>query len=582
LALLFTVPGAALLFAAQPGLGNVIYVIGTLVAAYGILTHRLPDVRRSAQTAWSFTIVTLLTVALYAVGFVMAPAAFAALPSYPPWLVAGGLALILAVLLNPLLAVVRRVVNRLIRGSRYDARRTVGEYSLSISNILDLERLTTVAIGLIHEAIGVQRGGLFLVDSLKDPNGADFYQLRGIRGLGDRDPANGTLAATSSVAEYLNQEYGPLTQYDIDLLPRFRALAPTERAWLDSLDMDVYVPIYTSGKWIGLFALGPKVSKDRFFDEDLQLLSTLADQTAVALQNARLVEDLVRLNNDIKQAYNALDQANQQLEHLDRAKSDFINIVSHELRTPVTVLHGYSQILLADMGARANVQHIQLMQGMHSGTTRLMEIIESMLDMAKIDGRTLQLNPNPVYMPPLMRSVLEGLEKAIAERNITLEVGDLTSLPPVEVDLSAIQKVFYHLIINAIKFTPDGGQIAITGRHLKPDDTGSLPGGALQVVVADTGIGIDPKYLELIFTKFYQTGEVALHSTGKTKFKGGGPGLGLAIARGIVEAHGGRIWAESPGYDEENFPGSHFFVAIPLRQPRATPLKADLAALPVG
>lgn len=87
------------------------------------------------------------------------------------------------------------------------------------------------------------------------------------------------------------------------------------------------------------------------------------------------------------------------------------------------------------------------------------------------------------------------------------------------------------------------------------------------MVVSDTGIGIDPRYQDLIFTKFYQTGEVALHSSGKTKFKGGGPGLGLAIARGIVQAHGGQIWVESPGYDEVKCPGSHFHVALPLHQP---------------
>jgi signal transduction histidine kinase len=85
-------------------------------------------------------------------------------------------------------------------------------------------------------------------------------------------------------------------------------------------------------------------------------------------------------------------------------------------------------------------------------------------------------------------------------------------------------------------------------------------------VIGDTGIGIDPRQQELIFGKFYQTGELVLHSSGKTKFKGGGPGLGLAIARGVVDAHGGYVWVESPGYDEEKCPGSRFFVRLPLRQ----------------
>jgi signal transduction histidine kinase len=86
----------------------------------------------------------------------------------------------------------------------------------------------------------------------------------------------------------------------------------------------------------------------------------------------------------------------------------------------------------------------------------------------------------------------------------------------------------------------------------------------VEVIVSDSGIGIDPEHLDRIFEKFYQTGEVALHSTGKTKFKGGGPGLGLAIAKGIIEAHGGKIWAESEGHDEETCPGSRFHVVLPV------------------
>jgi signal transduction histidine kinase len=123
-----------------------------------------------------------------------------------------------------------------------------------------------------------------------------------------------------------------------------------------------------------------------------------------------------------------------------------------------------------------------------------------------------------------------------------------------------LQKVFYHLVMNAIKFTPDGGQVKIAGKYLN----GSEP-PQVEITVSDTGIGVDPSMADMIFEKFHQTGEVLLHSSGKTKFKGGGPGLGLAIVRGIVEAHGGRIWVESPGYNEETFPGSKFIVSLPVQ-----------------
>ena len=147
-------------------------------------------------------------------------------------------------------------------------------------------------------------------------------------------------------------------------------------------------------------------------------------------------------------------------------------------------------------------------------------------------------------------------------------VDGLETLPEIEADPELLYKVFYNLVINAIKYTPDGGSITITGQK-SAADANSPPDEGIQIVVSDTGIGVDPGFHELIFTKFYQTGKVELHSSGKTKFKGGGPGLGLAIARGILLAHKGKVWVESPGYDENTCPGSRFIVTLPLTQEKA-------------
>ncbi|HNH25826.1 MAG TPA: ATP-binding protein [Anaerolineales bacterium] len=115
--------------------------------------------------------------------------------------------------------------------------------------------------------------------------------------------------------------------------------------------------------------------------------------------------------------------------------------------------------------------------------------------------------------------------------------------------------------MNAIKFTPDGGQVKVMGRYIN----GSEP-PQVEVSIKDTGIGVDTSMKDRIFEKFGQTGEVLLHSSGKTKFKGGGPGLGLAIARGIIQAHGGRIWVDSPGYNETTYPGSTFTISLPAHK----------------
>ena len=127
-------------------------------------------------------------------------------------------------------------------------------------------------------------------------------------------------------------------------------------------------------------------------------------------------------------------------------------------------------------------------------------------------------------------------------------------------DPELLKKALDHVIVNAIKFTPDGGTIAISTAIV--DDT--RLGKCAEIRIKDSGIGIDAEHHKIIFEKLYQLGKVELHSSSRTSYKGGGAGLGLAIASGIVKAMQGSIWVESAGHDEEKFPGSTFFIRLPL------------------
>jgi signal transduction histidine kinase len=261
----------------------------------------------------------------------------------------------------------------------------------------------------------------------------------------------------------------------------------------------------------------------------------------------------------LEERTNELEQINEQLRKINRTKTNFIQISAHELRTPLTLIMGYSQMLEQD--TKDNPELLKLAQGILEGSERMTDIVDSMLDVSRIDSKALVLRKVSIGMDMVVKKVGKGFNQALCDRNIKLDVDELKGLPPVFADPELIQKVFYHIIMNAIKFTPDGGSIKLTGRYLN----GDVP-PQVEVTVADTGIGIDPAAAKTIFEKFGQTGEVLLHSSGKTKFKGGGPGLGLAIARGIVDAHGGHIRVESPGHNEETFPGSKFIVSLPVEK----------------
>lgn len=305
-------------------------------------------------------------------------------------------------------------------------------------------------------------------------------------------------------------------------------------------------------------------------DEAIALATTFGTTAVVALENARLFNRTRRFNEqleyEVRQRTQALQDAYEQLERLDKAKADFIAVTAHELRTPITVIKAYSQ-LLQKKGDEADGND-NLVAGIVSGVNRLHEIVTTMLWMVKIDSKALEIFPEPLNMVELIGQIIKGLAEDIASRKQRVIVDDsLVALPSITGDEDALKVVFANIIVNAIKYTPDGGEIRIHGRAWENPPQPDLPTDAIAITISDSGIGIAPEAQELIFTKFYQTGDVALHSSGKTKFKGGGPGLGLAIARGIIEAHHGRLWAESPGHDEKSCPGSHFHIVLPRVQP---------------
>ncbi|MCE9645153.1 MAG: GAF domain-containing sensor histidine kinase [Chloroflexi bacterium] len=552
----------AILFSGTSMLGQPMRLGVAILMAYVVGTHHVPDLKQIARRGTVYGLISILIVFLYAAGFRLLEALSSDRNNFNPVLAGAFIALILSLLFTPLFSLITGIVNTWMRGDQYDASLTIHQYSESISNILDIDRLAGIAVNIILETMQIERGFLFLVDSDRDANGRKTYRLRSAASPEERQQIAVELDEKGAVASHLTREQRPLLQYDLDLLPAFRNSPPVEKDWFSRLRAEVYIPIFAKKQWIGLLAFGPKISGNRYTREDLAILNSHASQTAVALENARLVDDLMRLNNELRLARRALEKNNLDLERIDQAKSDFISIASHELRTPLTVIKGYSEMLLEDASLNADLQ--TMMKGIHDGTLRLHEIMDSMFDIAQIDARTLKPHLQPVDMGPLIREICAEQASAIGERKQSLSI-DLPALPQVRADSNLLKKLFNHLIRNAAKYTPDRGAITITGHNIPAII--DLPHGGVEIIVSDTGVGVDPNFREIIFTKFYQPGELGKHSTSKTRFQGGGAGLGLALAKGIVEAHGGRIYVESPGYDEIHFPGSQFHVILPLSKP---------------
>jgi signal transduction histidine kinase len=288
-------------------------------------------------------------------------------------------------------------------------------------------------------------------------------------------------------------------------------------------------------------------------EETIMLFAALLPIFTIAIQyvHARTVKQA------ISQVAEEFSQEKMSLERLDQSKSDFISIAAHELKTPLTLMEGYSA-MLRDIIKQKKIfdEHIfSLLNGLDSGSRRLREIISDMIDVSLIDNNLLSLNFQPTWIFKILDRIKKETKNVLIFRKLSLNIH---RFPGDEVmnfyDGERLYQAIYNVITNAIKYTPDGGKIDVEGRSFH---------GLIELVIIDNGIGIDHVNQIKIFEKLQPIGDTIYHSSGKLIFKGGGPGLGLPIAKGIIEAHGGRIWVESEGYDEVACPGSTFHILLP-------------------
>jgi signal transduction histidine kinase len=345
-----------------------------------------------------------------------------------------------------------------------------------------------------------------------------------------------------------------------------QAVETGDPAWLDPL-LEEWVNAYTQSdidqREFSLLSLLSQiqgstleVARENLTDTDaLTLMGGLIPVfTHASEYTARLLLDhsIVHISRD-------LEKANDSLQRLDKSKSNFIAIAAHELKTPLTLIEGYAAMLRDQLPGTTQFEQARtLIKGVDNGTRRLREIINDMIDVSLIDNHLMSLHFQPVWINRLVDILKQEFGPAIKERRQVLEVRSFPGWNELTFgDNERLYQALRNVFSNSVKYTPDGGRIVITGRQLP---------GFIEVVFEDTGIGINQEDQMRIFDKFGNLGNVSLHSSGKTKFKGGGPGLGLSISKGIIEAHGGSIWVESPGYDESNCPGSIFHVLLPVRK----------------
>lgn len=331
------------------------------------------------------------------------------------------------------------------------------------------------------------------------------------------------------------------------------------------------VPLLTmSGDCIG--ALNFYGREDAFDADTVRLIQVFANQAAVAIENARLVEGLERTvlertrdledaNTELQAVNRELEQRRGEAEQASRAKTDFLANMSHELRTPLNAIIGFSDIMLMEMAGPLADRQREFLKDISGSAGHLLTLINDILDLSKIEAGKMELDPDVVSVRELIASSLDMFkEKALRHRISTTSVVEPPDLE-ITADGRKLKQVLVNLLSNAYKFTPDGGSVEVAARALpdlappapgSPEAAAHRPRPAVEISVQDTGIGISRENQRKLFQPFQQ-GDKGLTRNYS------GTGLGLNLCRRIVELHGGRIWVES---DEGR--GSTFFFTIPV------------------
>jgi signal transduction histidine kinase len=326
-----------------------------------------------------------------------------------------------------------------------------------------------------------------------------------------------------SIAGTIVRENGPIVVNDTSQDPRhFGQVSERVDFQVRSL---LGVPMRIRDRVVGVVEVLNKVSGG-WTVEDRNHLFILASQAAVAVENARLVEAL-------RKAYDDLSQ-------LDKLKNDFITIASHELRTPLGVILGYASFLTDEaQGAVSEHAAAVLNSALH-----LRNLIEDMTNLRHLQVGEGELQKELVPLAEIVQAAVQDVASLAQAKEQQLSVRPPDGSMIVNADCIRLDMAITNLLNNAIKFTPSGGKITVWAeRH----------GSEVWLRVRDNGVGIPADELERVFDQFYQVED---HMTRRH----GGLGLGLSIAKALVEAHNGRIWAESPGHNQ----GSTFTIALPI------------------
>ncbi|MGH7848080.1 MAG: ATP-binding protein, partial [Candidatus Binatia bacterium] len=450
--------------------------------------------------------------------------------------------ILVAVVFNPLLRSTEGLVTRYLDRKEYDPKQLQGEVSILLRSLGRPEALAEKYLQKVAGRIGIDLAFVLFPSA-----------EAGYIGLACRSGAT-TVEEFAPIfhsqwrAHFKAHRRG-ISKDEAAADPAYEASRATLLAIFADLKAELLIPLLFEEELIGLVSLGKKRSGKGYSADDFELLCSLTDQLALALENGMLFEESEKAKEKYRALYDEAGALNRRLVEMDRLKKHFVANVSHELRTPISTIIGYAEIL-QNIGVTKDSRWV--LERLVTNGQELAHLMDSLLDFSRMEAGALATTYQGVNLEELLVSLETVACRLIRDRPIRFRKSVEPTAKLIETDAKKLQQILMQLLTNAVKFT-EQGEIAIEARPA-PDHVG----GVIEIAVVDTGIGISQEDREVIFDVFRQL-------DGSSTRRYGGTGVGLSLCRKLVESLGGKIEVQSAvGY------GSTFSLLLPQGRAEAS------------